>query len=357
MRSILLFFLCFLTFGITLAQQEELSKQEKERREKNIQAGNPFAEFGYKAKVATLSKGKYLEVHDLDSIVKIGSSLWHVRKRKIVGNVEQDTTDIYRQPLFETAGRWLSPDPLAEEAPDWTPYRFAFNNPLSFVDPDGLYEWRVNSETGEYERFGDKGGNEEQYIFFNDDKEATNVMKGETIYVGAAALNRYKDGEVSYAVSTKDLWSDLPDEYQGAYTTGDLIERYQAQQKGNDKYNMIINQEAQGLARRNQIWNNQDLRNHLIEVYGSDSGLALAAATGMLQTIVDFSTSAGPSPKANRKGNKDFSPVFKSNSTKLSNNSWIRFLQTNKGKYKGLGKKWIHQASKDYQALKAAGEL
>src|SRR5690554_7531195 len=101
-----------LVFNVTFAQEEELSKEEKERREKNIQAGNPFAEFGYKAKVATLSNGKYLEVHDLDSIVKIGSSFWHVRKQKIVGTVHQDTTDMYRQPLFETAGRWLSPDPL-----------------------------------------------------------------------------------------------------------------------------------------------------------------------------------------------------------------------------------------------------
>ena len=127
-----------MVFNVTFAQEEELSKEEKERREKNIQAGNPFAEFGYKAKVATLSKGKYLEVHDLDSIVKIGSSLWHVKKQKIVGNVKQDTTDMYRQPLFETAGRWLSPDPLAEEFPEWSPYNFTYNNPLRFVDPTGL---------------------------------------------------------------------------------------------------------------------------------------------------------------------------------------------------------------------------
>jgi len=127
-----------LVFNVTFAQEEELSKEEKERREKNIQAGNPFAEFGYKAKVATLSNGKYLEVHDLDSIVKIGSSFWHVRKQKIVGSVQQDTTDMYRQPLFETAGRWLSPDPLAEEFPEWSPYNYTMNNPIRYTDPTGL---------------------------------------------------------------------------------------------------------------------------------------------------------------------------------------------------------------------------
>jgi len=142
MRNILLIAFCFLIFGTTFSQEKELSKEEKEQREKNIQAGNPFAEFGYKAKVATLSKGKYLEVHDLDSIVKIGSSYWHVKKQKILGNVEQDSTDMYRQPLFETAGRWLSPDPLAEEFPSWNPYHYVHNNPINMIDPTGLAaEW------------------------------------------------------------------------------------------------------------------------------------------------------------------------------------------------------------------------
>jgi RHS repeat-associated protein len=37
-------------------------------------------------------------------------------------------------------GRWGAVDPLAEEAPDWTPYRYGFNSPINYTDPDGLFE-------------------------------------------------------------------------------------------------------------------------------------------------------------------------------------------------------------------------
>lgn len=137
MRKIYLLVLCFLTFGV-LSAQEELSKEEQARREKNIQAGNPFAKFGYKGKVATLSKGKYLEVHDLDSIVTIGSIRYHVDKKQIVGNIVIDTTDMYARPIGDTPSRWLSPDPLSEEFPEWSPYTFVFNNPLRYTDPTGM---------------------------------------------------------------------------------------------------------------------------------------------------------------------------------------------------------------------------
>lgn len=57
-------------------------------------------------------------------------------------------------------GRFNSIDALSEMAPDWTPYRFAFNNPILFSDPSGLWEkkkdgsWYTNDKK-DIERFMD----------------------------------------------------------------------------------------------------------------------------------------------------------------------------------------------------------
>lgn len=128
------------SFCLGFAQtKDSLSIEEQARREKNIQAGNPFKEFGYTPKIATLSKGKYLEFHDLDSIVQVGSFMYNTRSKSIISIIENDTLPLSEATLKpEIISRWMSPDPLAEEFPEWSPYNFVMNNPLRFVDPLGL---------------------------------------------------------------------------------------------------------------------------------------------------------------------------------------------------------------------------
>lgn len=165
-----------------LKSRDSLTPKEAERRRKNIELANPFKKYGFYPKIATLSKGKYLEVHDIDSIINIGSVRFNRKTRDIVEFREIDLSDPDAQPYLDTAGRWFSPDPLSEEFSSWTPYNFAFNNPIKNVDPDGraAFDWVHNRQTNQ--------------VYWNNDATSQATAGANETYLGKSGTYTAYDG-------------------------------------------------------------------------------------------------------------------------------------------------------------------
>lgn len=142
---------------------------------------NPFEEFGYTPKIATLSKGKYVEFHDQDSIVQISHGLFNVNTMKLVGFVQYDTAYSEATLEPEVISRWLSPDPLSSEFPSWSPYNYVENSPIILIDPTGLAP-TVFADEGGNVLVDVKDGNDDVYIVKDENrkefsKEILNLVK------------------------------------------------------------------------------------------------------------------------------------------------------------------------------------
>lgn len=84
-------------------------------------------------------------------------------KYKFGGMEYDDTFDIntyyFGARNYDPAlGRWMNIDPLAEMMRRHSPYNYAFDNPVYFIDPDGMMNLPFGgSNTGSFESYGNTG--------------------------------------------------------------------------------------------------------------------------------------------------------------------------------------------------------
>jgi FlaG/FlaF family flagellin (archaellin) len=126
-----------------------------------------------KVPMQTLTDGRYDEFPDFAETTYVGSAVYDVYNKRIVGFIKRDT--LYSEATLEpdVVSRWLSTDPVFH--PYESPYTAFANNPVYFVDPRG-------TTVGDYvttssEKIGSDGIKDGQVHVVTDEKEVNKIRK------------------------------------------------------------------------------------------------------------------------------------------------------------------------------------
>ncbi len=246
--------------------------------------------------------------------------------------------------------RFHTVDRYAEDFSSWSPYHYASNNPIFYIDINGDSTYTYNLATNALTMVSDVGGNEQQIVnFVNEDgsaymmndKAVTAVIDGEQVYATPTSQGTL--------VSAYNPIADLPGNYNSEsgyqYTAADLVARHAL--KGTSLEYGVAANEASGNAAPIA---GKTAYQEYVKKWGTDKafwyGIEGGYFTGTLPGgDTDILSDGLKALQSGSRNIRTFSPSFSKVQSPIKN-SWNRYLHANKGSGKS-----IQQLAKEYNRL------